>query len=623
MQQQKMQEKKHNKCIKEKTCKKTYSKCESELRSESRPTEEISRLCSKKVEDCKQKYTSRSLTKSILYRLKSGYATTFSSAVILSGENQQNKKFEAHVSVGQSDENSKQSQTEVDLTLSYSPSSSSSPLTINLRSSTKMDKPTSKWNKESILSQNLGGQVDIQTCYGYEGKHQDVLSMTIKSSQSEEQKKYATESYEHQQCQKHVQQGQKLTQECELSRAASGSLDVHEITFSLPSTVSKNKYVKSVSELFKALASPFLKYNNYKQQYRSMSPIDSQEQYVFTFQVQPHGKTISLSFKTQENEYQIDNIRVPKELQGLLPLNVRDSSTTNIMQKLTSGQSPSTCSIESGYVKTFDNVKYEYGLNDCEHVIFKDCSQNSRVEVSVQQKSSSKKVKVYIDGHKYEIKVPSTQSELASIKVNNEEKTYVRYQDLKYRQQSMQKKVLGEQKDQSEFVELTHNYYADKDTYVTSYEDGVYSIVSKLYGFSVYVDKDSIEVKTYQHILRNRACGLCGDLNDETTADVKSAKECVMSSPKLSAFTYMIQDSSCQGVPSEYQQQLTKETEQCVKKVTYPTQVTKVYSQPQTVSQKHLSEEKDNKICISKETITVCSSSSNPEEVQTKKVSSK
>ena len=444
--------------------------------------------------------------------------------------------------------------------------------------------------------------------------------MTIKSSQSEEQKKYATESYEHQQCQEHVQQGQKLTQECKQSRAAAGSLDVHEITFSLPSTLSENKYVQSVSELVKALASPFLKYDSYRQQYRSLRSRNNEEQYVFTFQVQPQGKTLSLNFYTEENEYQINNIRVPKELQGLLPLNVRDSSTTNIMQKLTSGQSPSTCSIENGFVKTFDNVKYEYGLNDCEHVIFKDCSQSSRVEVSVQQKSSSKNVKVFIDGHQYEIEVPSTQTELATIKVNSEEKTYVRSQELKSRQQIMQKMVQGEQKDQSEFVELTHNYYADKDTYVTSYEDGVYSVVSKLYGFSVYVDKDSIEVKTYQHILRNRACGLCGDLNDESTADVKSAQECVMSSPKLSAFTYMIQDSSCQGVPSQYQQQLTKETEQCVRKVTYPTQVTKVYSQPQYVSQKHLSEEKDNKICISKEQITVCSSSSNPEEVQAKKV---
>jgi len=398
------------------------------------------------------------------------------------------------------------------------------------------------------------------------------------------------------------------------------------MTFTLPSSLTENKYVKSVSELAKALASPFINYSTYKQEYRSQSKSQDQEQYVFKFTVHPSGKKVSLSFKTEETEYLFDNIRVPKELQGLLPLNVRETSTTNIMQKLTSGQAPSTCSIESGYIKTFDNVKYEYGLNDCEHVVFKDCSQNSRVAVSVQQQSSSKKVKVYIDNHKYEIEVPSTESELTTIKVNNEEKTYVSYQEHKYRQQSEQqksmeeKKMLREQRQTSEFVELKHNYYADKDTYVTSYEDGVYSIVSKLYGFSVYVDKESIEVKTYQHILRNRACGLCGDLNDEKTADVKSAQECVMSSPKLAAFTYMIQDSSCQGIPTQYKEQLTKETEKCVKKETYPTKVTQVYTQPITVSYKHLSEEKENKICISKEQITVCPSSSSPSEVQAKKI---
>merc|ERR1712227_733265 len=83
----------------------------------------------------------------------------------------------------------------------------------------------------------------------------------------------------------------------------------------------------------------------------------------------------------------------------------------NILQKLTNGQAPSTCSIENGkQVKTFDNVEYQLNegqLNNCEHVIFKDCSEDSKVQVSVQQQSSSKKVKVMIDNHEYEVEIPS------------------------------------------------------------------------------------------------------------------------------------------------------------------------------------------------------------------------
>merc|ERR1711868_310794 len=52
---------------------------------------------------------------------------------------------------------------------------------------------------------------------------------------------------------------------------------------------------------------------------------------------------------------------------------------------------------------------------------------------------------------------------------------------------------------------------------------------------------------------------------------------------------------------SQDQQKYNEETQQCLKKETVQTPVTKIYEEKQTISQKHLSEEKDNKICISKE----------------------
>merc|ERR1711928_211947 len=78
------------------------------------------------------------------------------------------------------------------------------------------------------------------------------------------------------------------------------------------------------------------------------------------------------------------------------------------------------------------------------------------------------------------------------------------------------------EREQSEFAEQKKNFYQDKGTYVTSYEDGVYGVISKTYGIAVYTDGQSVEVQTYQHLLRNKACGLCGDLNDEKVGDVKS-----------------------------------------------------------------------------------------------------
>merc|ERR1711913_237406 len=71
-------------------------------------------------------------------------------------------------------------------------------------------------------------------------------------------------------------------------------------------------------------------------------------------------------------------------------------------------------------------------------------------------------------------------------------------------------------------------------------------------------------------LLRARSCGLCGDFNAETTADLKTPARCIMSRPRFAAYSYMIQDS-CQGIPSQdlakYQQEKTK----CVKEEIIPT----------------------------------------------------
>merc|ERR1711934_483549 len=51
-------------------------------------------------------------------------------------------------------------------------------------------------------------------------------------------------------------------------------------------------------------------------------------------------------------------------------------------------------------------------------------------------------------------------------------------------------------------------------------------------------------------LLRSRSCGLCGDLNGENTADLKTPERCIMSRPRLAAYSYMIQEASCAGIPS-------------------------------------------------------------------------
>merc|ERR1712137_956326 len=104
---------------------------------------------------------------------------------------------------------------------------------------------------------------------------------------------------------------------------------------------------------------------------------------------------------------------------------------------------------------------------------------------------------------------------------------------LQQQQQLLQQQ--HQQQQQRGYETESYNVNEDEDTYVTNSEDGVYTIVSKKYGVSVEADGKRIQVDSYQHIFRNKATGLCGDLNGEQTADVKSSRRCMMSTPKLSA----------------------------------------------------------------------------------------
>ena len=104
-------------------------------------------------------------------------------------------------------------------------------------------------------------------------------------------------------------------------------------------------------------------------------------------------------------------------------------------------------------------------------------------------------------------------------------------------------------------------------------------------------------------------------MNDEKTADMKSAELCIMSSPQLAAYSYMVPDNTCKGVPAEHLNQFQAEKEKCAKKVVVPTKVTEVLQQKKIIALKHLVEESINKVCISKMQIPVCAPSSVPKEV--------
>ena len=150
------------------------------------------------------------------------------------------------------------------------------------------------------------------------------------------------------------------------------------------SNVVRNQFVKTASNMVEALLIPFTNFDNLL---RSQMQNINQEQMKLDVivQVHPEGQQLSMTLKSENEQVQFENIRIPKQLQGYLPLNMKDDKFKTLLQKLTALKAPSTCSFEKSKVTTFDNLEYEYDPHGCEQVLFKDCSEVSKVEVTSQR----------------------------------------------------------------------------------------------------------------------------------------------------------------------------------------------------------------------------------------------
>jgi len=240
-------------------------------------------------------------------------------------------------------------------------------------------------------------------------------------------------------------------------------------------------------------------------------------------------------------------------------------------------------------VRTFDRMVYDYALNNCEHVAFRDCTANPKVMITVKKTPATHVVKAIIDHNMYELELVKgvRGRTTGTVKIN------------------------GQVRQPMTNVAGRTTLFEDRSNRVVLYEDGVFEIFSLKYGMAVLADHAAVEVKTFQWALRNLACGLCGDMNDEKTADLKSAGNCIMTQPKLAAFSYMVQDGQCAGIPAEEKPLFQKEAAQCTKMEVTPAKVMDLFQHMQHLNKmnvmvKHVVIEMGQRICFGKEQIKVC-----------------
>merc|ERR1712002_1337253 len=435
----------------------------------------------------------------------------------------------------------------------------------------KVKYPANKWDMEAMLNEDLTSEIVVKAKAGMKYEKLEVIDKVVSIERSEELKRHARESEAWKRCVEDLNRSLKLSESCKKARTKASSLDIIKLDLALPKRITRNPIVDTVASAVKVYLLPYLAIEDSKLNKESAE----QDHFRIVAKVAPNGKSVTVDVLDKDKKTVFKNVRLHSMMKYVLPITVKEALPVRIAHFASNYKAPSSCSVEGNRVSSFDKVIYDYTLNNCEHVIFKDCTESPKVMVTVKKATAQHIVKVVIDGNKYELEI---------VKASRG-----------HRSTSGQVKVNGQARQPESRVPGNPTRFEDAYTTIKLYEDGVYEIFSAKYGLWVRADGQATEVR--------------------------SAQKCVMSSAKLAAYSYMVEDSQCAGIPAQDKPLYREESSRCIRKQVEPTKVYSVFMNRQHIIKrsesplKHVVMEEGQRICISKRQVKVCPSSSSPAEI--------
>merc|ERR1719290_717240 len=304
-----------------------------------------------------------------------------------------------------------------------------------------------------------------------------------------------------------------------------------------------------------------------------------------------NSQAITAKAWTPTREFLLRNIRFMGFARFFLPATALRNPGEVAALKLTGDRIPPTCRVEPSYVRTFDNMTIPYQINDCEHVLLMDGSRRVPIAVTTRSAESQRKIVKILSGIS-EVEMIPTSAGLMKVTLNGEELTLP---------------TVGEQlikRDQEGRILLI----------VQRFQDAVFVHLPQQM-LQVLSNGSAIEVVAPQ-LLKSRAVGLCGDMNGERSADLKTPPMCVLR-PRLAALSFMLNKSGakagferCSGLPAALKEEFVRESTKCPREVMIPTPVTKLYEHISVLNipagMKHIVDKQSNQLCVSKQMVKTC-----------------
>jgi len=406
----------------------------------------------------------------------------------------------------------------------------------------ELPKLMNRWNVEKMIEENLKGSFKGELFFG-KSSNMEIVKVVAQLEKTEVLKREILESPEFKQCMAEQRHQSLLAPVCTTVRHQAASMDKILLTIHTPKAWSKSPLMSLLDGVFKALLLGNVEGEKAFSGTQGITISQARADRV--------SEMITAKVWTPTREFLLRNMRLMGFARFLLPATVLRNPIEVAALKLTADHIPATCRIEPSLVRTFDNTTVQYQINDCEHVLLMDRSRQIPVAVTTRTVESHKKIVKILSGTTEVQMIPTTTGSL-NVLFNGEQLTLP---------------AVGEQ--------LIKKNHEDKTILIVKHFNDAVFVHTPEQGLQVLSDGSMIEVIAPQ-VLKSRTVGLCGDMNGESSADLKTPQMCVRR-PQLAALSFMLNKSgaeigykSCSGLPSTAKEEFTRETTKCPREVMVP-----------------------------------------------------